>query len=1382
MFARIIVIVLASLFAVLCLNSCGGQNTGLLTAQLNSNLADSTAEQPVVASGSAGGVPAAEGFALAPAAGAELPALAVNCTAQAQANQLTVEITSAGDQQLNAVLFDLRYDEEQYTPLAAQATDALAPLSESLCLQLMDAPGVVSCGQVALDDAARLVNAGEVLATVLFSCEPVETATRCATNVPVHNGALSPLVWDEDAGHFRWYYVNPGDYNQDGLVGVSDLVPLGRNLGEAGPFEFTTALSAVDGNQDDAITIADLTVIGVRYLNLVEGYNLYASDAVGDIPTGFAEPSTIAAAATFPFSEAQGDPLNDRLWFTYKPTAEEEELLIWVRPYALGAEGTRSNICSTDMDNPPEGPDGLNLPPEARLGLSYTGTSVPLAVTLDATASSDPDGEIIFYEWDYEGDGLFDAFSTGAVAQHTYIQPGSYAPLVRVTDNGGLWDTFQSPEFTVTETEVTSIPPVADLITTITSGEIPLTVGLIATGSTDPDGTIVKYEWDFDGDGEYDLDSGADPTVLHTYELAGEYAATVRVTDDDGESGEAAITIEAMAPPANELPVADLICTPSSGVVPQEIALIATGSIDPDGEIIAYQWDFDGDGNYDLESSSPTVHHVYSQAGQYQPMVLVTDNDRAQDTATDILALTSPGEDNNTPIAMLAIGEDEEFGHAPHTVHFDASGSFDPDGDELLYWWDLNGDGNYEQTTQQPYAAYTYTDSGEHQISVFVHDGTVSSLPASVTFIVNVPPHVELVASSTSAQYKLRVDLDASGSYDVEDDELLFEWDLDGDQVFNQSDAEQAAFGCATVTKLFEGYGVYKVTVRVTDGDEAVSEATVIIRLWLILSSSSSSNSSVTLTWDDYAADEYKIYRSTVPNDTAPFLVGIVAADPEGENSFTESMEFDDGRWIPTCKYLDPPYDSQPFPAVAPMVNYYYRVAPVVDGIEYALSPDEFLRVSTGSVELVIRDWPDTTNQTKVFSSKLRPDLMTEQQREWMANNYVGALEITLDAADSIRTYNPDFITLNEQWATFASPTLQGSLTTGIRQMIYGNTIDESGYWDYISQHENWFVHADSNEVYHNRSTALPYYDLELYWLDIDSPQMYYIGANIMQFLGENHFDGGLLRAVEPAYNQYPPFGSWPNRSDFIDYWQPKISHMLSHVDDQYNGWPKVFVGVWDWFLKEGWPYTEVEVDYNPCDGIYVERFLMGDIDHWSTGSARFPVVMQNVLDAENSGHIIILNSDLDAHASTADERMAVLACYLLLRDEHTYLYFHDPYTAGENDAYPWWTPELAIPTGAPLDPLAVDIDDYLAIDDGGNPYYRRDFADCSAIVKLTGSSVLQFSTATNNLEYVVVTGGGLVDEFGTTPGSWEWQPVYDNGTNFFLDQGGYVVRGLAAD
>jgi PKD repeat protein len=81
-----------------------------------------------------------------------------------------------------------------------------------------------------------------------------------------------------------------------------------------------------------------------------------------------------------------------------------------------------------------------NQPPTAVVSANPTSGPVPLAVTLDGTGSSDPDGTPLTYSWDLNGDGTF-GDATTATASYTYTAAGVYQPKLRVTDDQGASNT-----------------------------------------------------------------------------------------------------------------------------------------------------------------------------------------------------------------------------------------------------------------------------------------------------------------------------------------------------------------------------------------------------------------------------------------------------------------------------------------------------------------------------------------------------------------------------------------------------------------------------------------------------------------------------------------------------------------------------------------------------------------------------------------------------------------------------------------------------------------------------------------------------------------------------------------------------------------------------
>ncbi len=152
--------------------------------------------------------------------------------------------------------------------------------------------------------------------------------------------------------------------------------------------------------------------------------------------------------------------------------------------------------------------------------------NAPLIVTFDGSESFDLDGSITAYNWDF-GDG---STGTGVITTHTYTQAGTFTATLSVTDDVGL----ESVSPVSVEIEVLpNDPPTAVGSFLPTSGEAPLVVFFNGSASTDSDGSIVSYEWDF-GDGS----SGSGATTSHTYTQAGTYTASLTVTDNGGLSSD----------------------------------------------------------------------------------------------------------------------------------------------------------------------------------------------------------------------------------------------------------------------------------------------------------------------------------------------------------------------------------------------------------------------------------------------------------------------------------------------------------------------------------------------------------------------------------------------------------------------------------------------------------------------------------------------------------------------------------------------------------------------------------------------------------------------------------------------------------------------------
>ncbi len=211
-----------------------------------------------------------------------------------------------------------------------------------------------------------------------------------------------------------------------------------------------------------------------------------------------------------------------------------------------------------------------NNPPVVSADVLPSNGAVPLTVQLHGTAH-DVDGQIVLYEWDFDGDGIYDWTSTTTGdTSYTYTTTGTHNAIFRATDNQGASTTASA--VTTVITVGTEGSPTAQGSATPNSGPAPLTVHFDGVG-TDPDGTVVLYEWDFDGDGIYDWSSDTSAATTHTYSDAGTFAAALRVTDNDGKTGVDHLLIEAGLRVSLTVLDTDKTFNPSSG---ESIAISAS--------------------------------------------------------------------------------------------------------------------------------------------------------------------------------------------------------------------------------------------------------------------------------------------------------------------------------------------------------------------------------------------------------------------------------------------------------------------------------------------------------------------------------------------------------------------------------------------------------------------------------------------------------------------------------------------------------------------------------------------------------------------------------------------------------------------------------------
>jgi PKD repeat protein len=162
---------------------------------------------------------------------------------------------------------------------------------------------------------------------------------------------------------------------------------------------------------------------------------------------------------------------------------------------------------------------------------AFGSTESQLTASFDASGSSDPDGSIASYAWDF-GDGQS---GDGVTTSHTYTSTGTYTVTLTVTDDRG----GQATSSAQVSVAAPNQPPTAAFTDTVTG----LSVTFDGSGSTDPDGTIASYAWDFG-----DSATGSGANASHAYAAAGTYTVTLTATDNDGANASVQHQVTVAAP------------------------------------------------------------------------------------------------------------------------------------------------------------------------------------------------------------------------------------------------------------------------------------------------------------------------------------------------------------------------------------------------------------------------------------------------------------------------------------------------------------------------------------------------------------------------------------------------------------------------------------------------------------------------------------------------------------------------------------------------------------------------------------------------------------------------------------------------------------------
>ena len=418
-------------------------------------------------------------------------------------------------------------------------------------------------------------------------------------------------------------------------------------------------------------------------------------------------------------------------------------------------------------------PTLLNLPPTADFSVSCVDLTCVFTDQSTDPNSQVAHGEVGGWYWTF-GDG-----GTGLSPNwtHTYSAAGTYTVELRVDDR------FEASTISKPVTVAVNQPPTAAF-----TSSCPLLSCTFTDGSTDADGRVVAWSWDF-GDGA----TSTSQNPSHTYDAGATRIYTVRltVTDDGGKTASVSTSVTVSSEP-NQPPTAAFAS--SCGGLSCRFSL--WDDTDPDGYIVAWSWSF-GDGATSSDRNPP---HTYESAGTYTVRLTVTDNRGA--TASASRSFTVPP--NVGPTAAFT------FACSGLACTF-TDQSTDPDGRVVAWSWRF-GDGA-TSTDQNP--SHTYDADGTYWMDLEVTDDSGKTARRGTGFIAtagSTPNRVPSAYFTSSCNGLSCTFTDQSG--DLDGRVVAWSWDF-GDGTGTTSQNPSHTYAAA---------GLYSVHLTVTD-DRGATES-----------------------------------------------------------------------------------------------------------------------------------------------------------------------------------------------------------------------------------------------------------------------------------------------------------------------------------------------------------------------------------------------------------------------------------------------------------------------------------------------------------------------------------------------------------------------------
>ena len=350
-------------------------------------------------------------------------------------------------------------------------------------------------------------------------------------------------------------------------------------------------------------------------------------------------------------------------------------------------------------------------------------------IYFNASASSDPDGSVVQYDWDFNADGVFDFTSSrGPYAEHVFRRNGDYTVVLKVTDNGRYARSgYGTQVVRIRNAAAEQVELSANIGAYPAFGEAPLTVhfGATAVGGQAP----YSYLWTFSDGSESTL---ANPYT--TYADCDDHLVQFEVTDITGATmtGSLLVTTYPGDTPSQPQSRMEMDISPryerGQAPVNAKFRIELQNATEP----VTYQVTYgdEPEGADPIVTTSSFLEHAYGNSGFYVMKVVATDADLRTASTFATIHAWDPESPRDFTVSDKTIGEDPfSFGHemrisfdyteaSPRTVQF-LPEQTPIDIALLAYQWDF-GDGTYS-TDAKP--EHTFAHDGVYEVRLTASDG-----------------------------------------------------------------------------------------------------------------------------------------------------------------------------------------------------------------------------------------------------------------------------------------------------------------------------------------------------------------------------------------------------------------------------------------------------------------------------------------------------------------------------------------------------------------------------------------------------------------------------------------------------------------------------------